>query len=705
MLSQPDEHTTQGGDPGRARRGWAWWPVLGWGLLAFLLLTIRFSPNWLAFRDGVAEVWPRPGPEKEQLAMERAALAAHSLRGYFVLRQVRDFGAEIDDVNHQIVRWRLLPPSLGRVLHLPDWMTLGLAHVGCLSLILALTRFALRLGPEGPGRGREAWAFAVVAGATAPFFTSMGWLGYYDSWLALALLTVVWSGRRRWVWLACLLAPWVDERFVLGLPLALVARGLLMHGSWPEWRWWREQALVPAALAVAYAGVRLHLGGTAGSQTMEVYLRSFVFGRHIPLEMRVQGLWQGLRFAWLPVLMVTVACSRGALGSLPRRFRHVLWAGVVATAAVGIWTALDMARSMVLLLPVVPLGWCWAVRRPWWRRHHVGIWLAAAALLVPAHHVVERKLYPVDCLWKPSWPLLHAQNNIGNVHAIGTAVPVDGAAAVRWFLRSAEHGLKEAQNNLGVLYQTGRGIPQDWAEAVRWFRLAADRGESAAQVNLGLMLASGRGVAKDSAEAVRMYRLAAEQGSMEGQLNLAVMYQRGEGVPKDMAEAFKWCERAARQRNVSAVANLGAMHVTGQGTPEDPAKGLPMVQWAAEQGNPDAQANLGVLLHAGKVMPRDTPAAMRWLRQAAEKGQPLAQGLLGVILVTGDGVPRDQVEGLAWMLRAAESGNPEAAANAALLLKELSADQVAEARRRAAQGVPEGGGQLRSPPMPKEQVR
>lgn len=684
-------HDSRPAGSGAAGRGWrAWRGVLGWGLLAFLLLSVRFAPNWLAFRDGVADAWPRPGPEQEKRVMERAALAAHSLRGYFVLRQVRDFGAEIDDVNHQIIRWRLLPPAVGRVLQLPDWMTLGVAHLGCLVLILALTRFALRHGPEGPGRGREAWAFAVVAGATAPFFTSMGWLGYYDSWLALALLTVAWSGRRRWVWLACLLAPWVDERFVLGLPLALVVRGLLAEGRWPEWGWWRAQALVPAGLVLGYVGVRLQLGGSGGSQTVEGYLRSFVFGRDIPLGMRLQGLWQGLRFAWIPVLMATVACSCGSLGRMPRRFRPVLAAGIVVTAVVGLWTALDMARSMVLVLAVVPLGWLWAVRQPWWRRHQVGPALAMAALLVPAHHVVERTLYPVDCLWRPSWPLLHAQKNIGNVYAEGRGVPRDEVRAVRWFRLAAEQGLKEAQNNLGTMYQNGRGVPQDYGEALRWYRLAAAQGESTAQVNLGSLLAEGRGEAKDSVEAVRLFRLAAERGSLQGQLNLSLMYQRGEGVPRDEREAFFWCVQAARQGNVAAVANLGVMHLLGQGTPVDPAQGVPLIQWAAERGNRDAQSNLGMLYHAGKQVPRDLVAAVHWLRLAAGQGHAAAQGLLGVVLASGEGVPRDLVEGLTWMLRASASGDPDAPANVVRLQSAMSAELVAEARRRAGEAVGPG---------------
>ena len=489
------------------------------------------------------------------------------------------------------------------------------------------------------------------------------------------------------MWLACVLTPWVDERFVLGLPLALVVRGLLEEGTWPAWRWWRAQALGPATLVMGYAVVRLNLGGTAGSQSVGEYLRVFVLNFQIPLAQRLHGAWEGLRLAWVPVVMAVAWTAGGRAGSAGgRSWRDaVLPVGVLVTGVVGLVTALDMSRSMVLLLPVVPLGWCWVVRLGWWRRLEVGPVLALAALVWPAQQVVERLDYPVDCLWRPSWPLMHAQKALGLLYAEGGKVPRDEVAAVRWFRRAAELGLKDAQNNVGVMHQDGRGVPRDLAEAARWYRRAAEQGDATGQVNLAALLADGRGVPKDSAEAVRLYRLAAAGGSADGQLNLGVMYQRGEGVPRDDAEAFRWFERAAAQGNVSAKSNLGIMHVMGQGTPVDHARGIPLIAEAAERGHADAQANLGTLLHWGRGVQRDPAAAVHWLRLAAEKGQGAALNLLGVILVQGDGVPRDPVEGLAWLIRGRELGNPEATINAARVEAELPAEQVTAARRRAEQ--------------------
>ena len=83
--------------------------------------------------------------------------------------------AAIDDAKHKIVRWRLLVPALGHVFQFPGWMTLGLAHAGCVAWLLALVFIAWAHAPPSPLRPPyEAACLAIVAGASAPFFTSMG---------------------------------------------------------------------------------------------------------------------------------------------------------------------------------------------------------------------------------------------------------------------------------------------------------------------------------------------------------------------------------------------------------------------------------------------------------------------------------------------------------------------------------------------------
>lgn len=470
------------------------------GVLAFLLLAGRFSPNWMAFAASLREAWADVPAPQHRDAVERAIYSGHSERGLHVLRQARDLSAEIEPAIHKIVRWRLLVPAVAHGLSLPDGLTLGLAHVGCLVLVLVLVAIGLkRPAPARPAI--EALGLGLIAGASAPFFTSMGWVGYYDSLLALGLLAVAFA-RNRWVVaVACVLAPWIDERFVIGLPLALCVRWQRdQPTSESAWAWCRREGLLPVALVAGYALVRLRLGGAGGSQTVVGYLEEFVFSSRIPIGQRLFGAWSGLRLGWL--LVGTALAAAWFATTAGRRWPAiVLAAATVGTAVVGLVTALDMSRSMVLVLPVVPLGWQHAVRMAWWRKYRAGPAAAALALALPAHHVVAHASLPVDNLWSYSLPLMTAENNLGLMFATGNGVPRDGAKAARWLRKPADRGVAVAQNNLGLLYAMGDGVTPDAAEAARWFARAADQGVTLAQENLGVLYANGTGVPRDLVQA------------------------------------------------------------------------------------------------------------------------------------------------------------------------------------------------------------
>ena len=53
----------------------------------------------------------------------------------------------------------------------------------------------------------------------------------------------------------------------------------------------------------------------------------------------------------------------------------------------------------------------------------------------------------------------------------------DYAAAVEWFRRGAEHGVRDSQFNLAVLQARGLGTGQDLAGAYTWFSVAAKQGD------------------------------------------------------------------------------------------------------------------------------------------------------------------------------------------------------------------------------------
>ena len=625
----------------KARNPWLWVAALA----AFTALAARFSPDWISFASELREVTSaHSGQPAAEDAVRRAIWDGHSERGYHVTRQARDLGYEVTDSNHKIVRWRLLVPAVARVLRLPDWVTLGLAHVGCLALIAAFAVLGRRLAPAASPPA--ILGFCLTAGATAPFFTSMGWLGYYDSLLALGLLAVAFAPGRVPVLAACLLTPWIDERFVLGLPLALLVR-LLRAPDVPLRDWLRREASVPLALAFAYASLRLSLGGSGGSQTARQYLGQFVFGYPLGGLQRLAGAWAGLRLAWILALLALAACFLPAAGLRPR-LGFTLLATSLVTAFIALHTALDLSRSTVLLLPLVPLGWLAASRLlPPRALSLLSLALASLALALPAHHVFGKAAMRVESAWRPSLPLMSAQNNLGLAYAEGRAGDRDQAAAVRWFQRAAEQGFPVALKNLGVMYATGAGVNTDAAKAVHYYRRAAELGQAEAQNNLGAILYAGELLPRDLVQAAKWIRLAAEQDFAEAQKNLGLMLAKGDGVDRDPVAAAGWMIRAARAGNSEAQRCLGQMHLAGLGVAADPA------------------------------------AAARWFSLAAGQGDAEAAFQAGRLLANGAGLPRDVITGHYWLSVARFLGHPEAASQLAASEAVMSAAELSTARQAA----------------------
>ncbi len=342
----------------------------------FALLLFFFSPSF-----GAYSVWSR-APELTGMLEVR--------RGASVLWQIDHLGEAIPDPLHGAIQWRLLFPLLGHILGLPAPVFFALAPLG----VLAVLGFAVGVLRRGGAGWADTALAAVVLGAGGWLFASVGWLGYFDSWVVLALLLVAF-GRSRWtVWSACLWAPWIDERFVIGLPLALLCRHLRPSAAdsadeAPAFDW-RQDLGVPAALAAAFVAVRLGLlsGATGGNAIPSTYLASLHLSDTPPARLAL-GLWEGLRAGWGFVALAVVFCWT------QRRRALLLAAATAGVALVSLATAQDFGRALMFLTPVALLGATLAFRRR-------ASWLApalrfaaGATLLLPAHHVMNDRVTPL----------------------------------------------------------------------------------------------------------------------------------------------------------------------------------------------------------------------------------------------------------------------------------------------------------------------
>jgi hypothetical protein len=162
--------------------------------------------------------------------------------------------------------------------------------------------------------------------------------------------------RRVLAW-TCLLAPFVDERFILAIPLAMSVRWVFS-----QWDQQQDQErkpnpfLVDAGIVLATAGAYLLLRIVllTGNSVAAAYLSRRQSELHEPLPLRLYllGTWMSLRLVWLLVICL-----------IALTFRQRRWApglALLATVAFSLVTALviasDLSRSMCVLLPAAPLG-------------------------------------------------------------------------------------------------------------------------------------------------------------------------------------------------------------------------------------------------------------------------------------------------------------------------------------------------------------
>lgn len=382
-------------------------------------------------------------------------------RGTSVLWQVDHLGDELPDKLHGGIQWRLFFPVIGRVLHLPPVIFFGLAHVGCV-VVLAFIISILRR--KGLGFFETGLA-ALMFGSASWFFASAGWLGYFDSWLVLALLLVAFA-RERWpVWLACIGAPWIDERFVVAVPLAMLCRWLLRSseakGEAPVFEWKKELA-VPAGIIAAFLAIRLgFLSGRSGSNaTISGYLGS-LNALDAPWSRFVFGIWEGLRAGWL-LVVAAVWLSWG------RRSQAMgLGATVVAVMAVSLATAQDFSRSMMFVAPVALLGVVFAVEAG-------SRWLplvlrvgTVAALLLPAHLVMSDRVNPIYYLYhelaafdSPPAAVMPELHELRGIHAMERGDFVEAAEELTLAIRLAQNPAGPSKQR-GILFAS----QQRWKEA------------------------------------------------------------------------------------------------------------------------------------------------------------------------------------------------------------------------------------------------
>jgi hypothetical protein len=277
------------------------------------------------------------------------------------------------------MRWRLLPPLIAHLASLPGKTPLLIPWLG----LIAATTYVARILQLHSDDWRFVLGGTLLFATTSAAIVPITWFGINDAWVTLGLLIITFERSPLALAGAALLCPWVDERFIIGLPLAWTA-GCLYRG---EPLVSRRFVLMGTALA-PYVLLRLGLSSMYAVGVERAHLSSQVNQLLVSFKYGYLGWWMGLRAAWAPIAFFMLTVRR------PFLFATIF----LITAAVMISLTEDQSKSAAIATPVAILGLL-SIRRDYpIIAPKVVLALGIIGLLLPATHVGNRSIVPYDNL-------------------------------------------------------------------------------------------------------------------------------------------------------------------------------------------------------------------------------------------------------------------------------------------------------------------
>ncbi len=146
--------------------------------------------------------------------------------------------------------------------------------------------------------------------------------------------------------------------------------------SCPTWQSWRRQAfrMRRSARACGCRGMELRMPTS----------RTGASAPSVPWTRYLEGLWSGFRAGWVMIVVAIVLGARRIGWPWAAVFVFV----VLGTAIGGLFIAMDMSRTLMMISPVLLLGvWLWESWRPAALRFVLPA-VVAANLVLPAAHVM-----------------------------------------------------------------------------------------------------------------------------------------------------------------------------------------------------------------------------------------------------------------------------------------------------------------------------
>lgn len=304
----------------------------------------------------------------------RLWLMRKELPGTFQWDRARTYLRQCEDPFRKDIEpamlWRLLPPVVAHTLGLRGYAAFALPWLG----IVVVTAYIVILARRRNENPRFVYGTTLLFTASSAVLPPAHWLGLNDAWAWLGLLAVGF-GQARWALpVAVLVVPWVDERFIIGLPLAILVRAL-DRGEPLGFA-----LLRPVLWLLPYLATRLAFSGDSSvAEPTRDFLRYHFQQMAVIAPWAPLGWWMAWRAAWLPIAYAI------------RRAPGWLAPGVAGTLLLCMALAADLSRSAAVLAPVMLLGVFDYARRDPVAAVRFVLLVALLNLLIPAAHITFTK--------------------------------------------------------------------------------------------------------------------------------------------------------------------------------------------------------------------------------------------------------------------------------------------------------------------------
>ncbi len=231
----------------------------------------------------------------------------------------------------------------------------------------------------------------------------------------------------------------------------------------------------------------------------------------------------------------------------------------------------------------------------------------------------------------------------------------DNATALKYFQMAADAGNAGAMVAVGSRLLYGEESKRDEKRGLAILKKAIEAKEYSAYLALGTYQEQ---VKKDPKAALAEFERGKDAGQIDCMIRAAEFHMTGTGTAKDMDRGIKILEKAAESGSAKAHLILAA-NILQQEKPNI-ISGYQHLLAAANGGDVTAQNELGLFYLSGKLGQEDVSASVSWFTRAAQAGLAASQNNLGALNERGTGVPQSYEKAAQLYALAAKQGHASA---------------------------------------------